>query len=111
MLVFVAYFIFQAQTALNNCVLGNTSILAENPNDWEASFHLQEVASQQGSSGTWRGSTKQVAASDTWSTGWPNASSASLWGSTPLDTGDQSRTTPSSLNSFLPGDLLGGESM
>ncbi|GJQ80904.1 hypothetical protein Trydic_g4721 [Trypoxylus dichotomus] len=104
----------KAQQALNNCVLGNTTILAENPTEWEASIHLQQVASQQsGSSGSWRTTSKQQvsAADNTWSTGWPNSSSTSLWGSTPLDSGDQSRATPSSLNSFLPGDLLGGESM
>ncbi|KAI4455914.1 trinucleotide repeat-containing protein [Holotrichia oblita] len=104
----------KAQQALNNCVLGNTTILAENPTEWEAGIHLQQVANQQsGSSGTWRGTSKQQvsAADNTWSTGWPNSTSTSLWGSTPLDSGDQSRATPSSLNSFLPGDLLGGESM
>lgn len=75
---------------------------------------------QGGSSGAWRGggggggSSKQpvTGAADTWSTGWPsNASAASLWGTSPLDSADQARATPSSLNSFLPGDLLGGESM
>ncbi|CAB3361831.1 Hypothetical predicted protein [Cloeon dipterum] len=34
-------------------------------------------------------------------------SASSLWGAAPLDAGDQHRATPSSLNSFLPGDLLG----
>ncbi|XP_015838344.1 protein Gawky isoform X3 [Tribolium castaneum] len=103
----------KAQTALNNCVLGNTTILAENPSEWDANALLQQVASQQSSSGAWRGSTKQPSTgSDTWSTGWSNSqSSASLWGSTTLDTTDPARATPSSLNSFLPGDLLGGESM
>ncbi|XP_022916638.1 protein Gawky [Onthophagus taurus] len=104
----------KAQTALNNCVLGNTTILAENPSEWEASLHLQQVSSQQGgSTGSWRNSGKQqvVGTADTWSTGWPNASSTSLWGSSALDSADQSRATPSSLNSYLPGDLLGGESM
>lgn len=106
---------FQAQTALNNCVLGNTTILAENPTDWDAQNILQQLANQQGgSSGGWRGSGggKQPNSSgDTWSTGWPNATSTSLWGSSALDTADQARATPSSLNSYLPGDLLGGESM
>ncbi|KAB0794077.1 hypothetical protein PPYR_13697 [Photinus pyralis] len=104
----------KAQTALNNCVLGNTTILAENPTDWEAQSLLQQVASQGGSSGGWRSTNKQPAtAGDTWSTGWPNnPSTTSLWGSGTLDNSDQSRATPSSLNSFLPGDLLGsGESM
>lgn len=103
----------KAQTALNNCVLGNTTILAENPTDWDASTLLQQVASQQsGSSGAWRGSTKQPAGADTWSTGWPNnPSTASLWAAPQLDSSDPARGTPSSLNSFLPNDLLGGESM
>nr|CAI5868467.1 unnamed protein product [Callosobruchus analis] len=117
----------KAQTALNNCVLGNTTILAENPTDWDASALLQQVASQQGSGGGgWRGSgassnaggpNKQSAAAapvstaDTWGTGWPNnPSAASLW-APPMDSADAQRGTPSSLNSFLPNDLLGGESM
>ncbi|XP_018330621.1 protein Gawky isoform X2 [Agrilus planipennis] len=103
----------KAQTALNNCVLGNTTILAENPSDWEANTLLQQAAPQQsGTSGGWRNPGKP--ASDTWSSGWPNAATAtSLWGSSTLDSGDhQARGTPSNLNSFLPGDLLGsGESI
>ncbi|XP_049826803.1 protein Gawky isoform X2 [Aethina tumida] len=103
----------KAKSALNNCVLGNTTILAENPSDWDASALLQQVASQQNSSGGWRGSAgKPAAGADTWSSGgWPNAPTSSLWANTPLDSADQSRATPSSLNSFLPNDLLGGESM
>lgn len=68
---------------------------------------------QGGSSGAWRGSGKQPGAgADTWSTGWPNNPSAgSLWGSSALDSAEQARATPSSLTSYLPGDLLGGESM
>lgn len=103
---------------MNNCVLGNTTILAENPNEWETNAILQQMSTNQqgGSSGAWRGggSGKQpvTGTADTWSTGWPsNASAASLWGTSPLDSADQARATPSSLNSFLPGDLLGGESM
>lgn len=52
---------------------------------------------------------------------WPQTTStaSALWGSGGLVDGggsnsnavDQHRATPSSLNSFLPGDLLGGESM
>ncbi|KAJ8951589.1 hypothetical protein NQ318_020466 [Aromia moschata] len=97
------------KTTLNNCVLGNTTILAENPTDWDASALLQQVASQQsGSSGAWRGSSKQPSGADTWSTGWPNnPSTASLWAAPTLDTTDPARGTPSSLNSFLPNDLLG----
>lgn len=107
------YLSLKAQTALNNCVLGNTTILAENPNEWETNAILQQMSSQQGgSSNAWRGSGKQPGSgADTWSTGWPSNASASLWGSAGLDSAEQARATPSSLNSFLPGDLLGGESM
>ncbi|XP_017786901.1 PREDICTED: protein Gawky isoform X2 [Nicrophorus vespilloides] len=101
----------KAQNALNNCVLGNTTILAENPTDWEATSLLREVANQQGSSGGWRGGSTKPTAADTWSTSWSNSSTTSLWGSSTLDTGDQSRATPSSLQSFLPENLLGGETM
>lgn len=104
---------------MNNCVLGNTTILAENPNEWETNAILQQMSTNQqgGTSGAWRGTgtAKQPGGNgtaDTWSTGWPsNATAASLWGTSPLDSADQARATPSSLNSFLPGDLLGGESM
>ncbi|XP_060522556.1 protein Gawky isoform X3 [Cylas formicarius] len=105
----------KAQTALNNCVLGNTTILAENPTDWDASTLLQSIANQQGaSSGGWRASSTKpgVSAGDTWSTGWPNnPSGVGLWATTSLDSNDPARATPASLNSFLPNDLLGGESM
>ncbi|XP_056642244.1 protein Gawky isoform X1 [Diorhabda sublineata] len=104
----------KAQTTLNNCVLGNTTILAENPTDWDANTLLQQVAASQqsGSSGAWRGSSKQPSGADTWSTGWPNnPTSTSLWAAPQLDNSDPARGTPSSLNSFLPNDLLGGESM
>ncbi|XP_050301424.1 protein Gawky isoform X2 [Anthonomus grandis grandis] len=100
----------KAQTALNNCVLGNTTILAENPTDWEANTLLQSIANQQGgNSGGWRSSSTKPGG-DTWSTGWSN-NPTSLWATTPLDSSDPARATPSSLNSFLPNDLLGGESM
>ncbi|XP_045477567.1 protein Gawky isoform X3 [Harmonia axyridis] len=103
----------KAQTALNNCVLGNTTILAENPTDWDANTLLQSVASQGGSSGGWRGNNKQPGSGgDAWSSGWSNNNpSANLWGTSGLDVSDAARATPSSLNSFLPGDLLGGESI
>ncbi|KAF7266603.1 hypothetical protein GWI33_020105 [Rhynchophorus ferrugineus] len=100
----------KAQTALNNCVLGNTTILAENPTDWDANTLLQSIAHQQGgSSGAWRNTTSKPGG-DAWSTNWSNNPS-SLWGNTTLDTTDPARATPSSLNSFLPNDLLGGESI
>nr|CAD7442204.1 unnamed protein product [Timema bartmani] len=124
----------KAQGALNNCVLGNTTIFAESPADSEVLSVLQCLGHgaqpNQGSSSTntWgslRGSSTSSAAppttaksgSDTWASGgsggsqglWPpNPSASSLWGDAG---GDQHRATPSSLNSFLPGDLLGGESI
>ncbi|XP_071444399.1 protein Gawky isoform X1 [Hetaerina americana] len=142
----------KAQGALNNCVLGNTTIFAESPGESEVHSLLQHLGhgaqqqQQQGGSSTpWgirgAGAAPQVvssnpqahfapvapnsqsgqppskAASDAWSGGggsqlWPSPSASSLWGAPPLDGGnDQHRATPSSLNSFLPGDLLGGESM
>lgn len=110
----------QAQGALNNCVLGNTTIFAESPVESEVHALLQHLGQQGGSNSGWNrpaaggggggGVSKPAGATtDTWSTGWPssNASSGSLWGAPPLD---EHRATPS-LNSFLPGDLLGGESM
>lgn len=99
---------------MNNCVLGNTTILAENPSEWDASALLQQAVNQQNSSGAWRGSTnKPSTGADTWSTSWSNSqsSASSLWGSSTLDTSDPARATPSNINSYLPGDLLGGESM
>lgn len=122
-------FIQQAQGALNSCVLGNTTIFAESPAENEVHGLLQQL-NQQGTSGNnWsRGGgnnqNKQLQSSNTgsiqtpsdaWST---NAGSSQLWSSalwggppTSMDTSDPHRATPSSLNSFLPGDLLGGESM
>lgn len=81
--------------------------------DWDANTLLQTVASQGGSSGGWRANNKQPGSGgDTWSSGWSNNNpSANLWGTSGLDVSDAARATPSSLNSFLPGDLLGGESI
>ncbi|KAL4709857.1 hypothetical protein ACJJTC_003820 [Scirpophaga incertulas] len=81
----------KAQMALNNCVLSNTTIFAESPAESEVQMILQHLGS--GGGGAWRGGSK-----DGW--GFP-----SLW-----PDHDQ-RATPSSLNSFLPPDLLGGESI
>ncbi|XP_015596287.1 trinucleotide repeat-containing gene 6C protein isoform X2 [Cephus cinctus] len=114
----------KAQGALNNCVLGNTTIFAESPADSEVHTLLQQLShggqQQTGGSGgsgwglrptskagpppdTWGGSSSQL-----W--GAP-PSTNSLWSNTGIDSSDQQRATPSSLNSYLPGDLLGGESM
>ncbi|XP_034939131.1 trinucleotide repeat-containing gene 6C protein isoform X3 [Chelonus insularis] len=115
----------KAQLALNNCVLGNTTIFAESPTDSEVHTLLQQLShggqQQTGASGgngwglrpsnkagpppdTWGGSSSQL-----WSA--PLPSSNSLWSNSGLDSGDAQRTTPSSLNSYLPENLLGGESM
>ncbi|CAH2037775.1 unnamed protein product, partial [Iphiclides podalirius] len=82
----------KAQMALNNCVLSNTTIFAESPAESEVQMILQHLGS--GGGGAWRGQGK-----DGW--GFPG-----LW----PDQHEQ-RATPSSLNSFLPPDLLGGESI
>ncbi|XP_072152180.1 protein Gawky isoform X2 [Bemisia tabaci] len=102
----------KAQGALNNCVLGNTTIFAESPAESEVHSLLQHLGQQGGSNSGWNrptgGAPKPAGTTDTWSSGWPsNSPSSSLWGAPPLD---EHRSTPS-LNSFLPGDLLGGESM
>lgn len=87
-------FLVQAQMALNNCVLSNTTIFAESPAESEVQMILQHLGS--GGGGAWR----QQGSKDSWG-GFPG-----LW----PDQHDQ-RATPSSLNSFLPPDLLGGESI
>lgn len=117
-------FSFQAQGALNNCVLGNTTIFAESPAESEVHTILQQLShggqQQAGGSGGagWglRPTNKAGPPPDTW-----GGSSSQLWGAPPtsnslwsnagIDNSDQQRATPSSLNSYLPGDLLGGESM
>ncbi|XP_011298524.1 protein Gawky isoform X2 [Fopius arisanus] len=114
----------KAQGALNNCVLGNTTIFAESPADSEVHTLLQQLShggqQQTGSSGGsgWglRSSNKAGPPPDTWGGtssqlwGAPPTTN-SLWSNTGIDSGEAHRTTPSSLNSYLPGDLLGGESM
>ncbi|KAM3964506.1 LOW QUALITY PROTEIN: trinucleotide repeat containing adaptor protein gawky [Aphomia sociella] len=84
----------KAQMALNNCVLSNTTIFAESPAESEVQMILQHLGN--GGGGGWRGG----AGKDGWG-GFPG-----LW----PDQHEQ-RATPSSLNSFLPPDLLGGESI
>lgn len=114
---------FQAQGALNNCVLSNTTIFAESLVDNEAQSLLQHLGQQSSGGGGWglRGGSTPGQGSgpkgappggDTWGSGsqlWApsNSGGSSLWGPPPLDNSDQHRATPSSLNSFLPGDLLG----
>ncbi|XP_023248225.1 protein Gawky isoform X7 [Copidosoma floridanum] len=123
----------KAQGALNNCVLGNTTIFAESPLEGEIDTLLKQLlpsrdagagpagtGAQQPNSGAGWGlrpaANKAGPPTDTWGASTSQLwgappSSNSLWGSSGLDSSDQQRATPSSLNSYLPGDLLGGESM
>lgn len=84
--------------ALNNCVLSNTTIFAESPAESEVQLILQHLGSGGGSA--WRGGGGGAAGKDSW------GAFPGLW----PDQHEQ-RATPSSLNSFLPPDLLGGESI
>lgn len=127
----------QAQSTLNNCVLVNTTIFAESPAEAEVAQMLQQLShggggsqppatGNAGSGWGMRPANKSGPPPDTWSGGsggggGGGGSSGQLWGAPPasnslwsnsgLDSSDQQRATPSSLNSYLPGDLLGGESM
>lgn len=94
----------KAQMALNNCVLSNTTIFAESPAESEVQMILQHLGS--GGGGAWRGGGGGVG-------GGGAASAKDSWGAFPGLWPDQheQRATPSSLNSFLPPDLLGGESI
>ena len=141
-------------TALNHCVLGNTTIFAESPTDMEVNALLPQLGPNQ--SNNWRNSTNNntnkgpsgavatsasvtssVTGLDKWGGSaatqnvWPQSNSnasvsggvvggngsgvavgTNLWNTNALDSSvDAPRATPSSINNFLPGDLLGGESM
>lgn len=125
----------KAQQALNNCVLGNTTICAESPTDSEVQTILQHLGvpggnntnnnnnnnnvGNMGSTGgglggnnnsqPWRtGGSQQsnVRSTDTWGSGW--SSSGPTINPWTLD-GPTERGTPSNLNSFLPESLLAGD--
>lgn len=141
----------KAQVSLNNCVLGNTTILADIPSEIEVRQYLQHMANQSAGgniswpsqpqagnaatsfrnnsttypfassatstnnsakldSTSWNGNSLTMAAnSQLWS--FPNSTS-SLWGGSQQPIGDHhDQSTNTTLNSFLPGDLLGGEPM
>lgn len=121
----------KAQSALNNCVLGNTTMLADIPSDSEIQQYLQ-VSSGQANNAAWSSSQNgsgsnsfHVSGSSAFSgsstgTGYNsnwngNASqlwsfsNSSLWGSTQPSNDHDASTNP--INSYLPGDLLGGEPM
>ncbi|KAG8197988.1 hypothetical protein JTE90_029382 [Oedothorax gibbosus] len=125
----------KARSALNNCVLSNTTILVDIPTEGEVKAYLQLANGSSNSASSASGAT-------TWSSGEPGfnggSSSGKLgtanWNSTSLNLQSSSsdvwsfssgsggnglwpmQTTPtdhdpciaSPLNSFLPGDLLGG---
>lgn len=120
---------------MNNCVLGNTTIFAESPTDAEVQMLLTHLSGGGSSSASGNNSTQQQSnwnngrngnngnsqgqqGSDTWANNqlWgsnnsgPPGNTSSLWGAG-ADQIDPHRTTPSSLNSFMPGDLLGSETM
>jgi trinucleotide repeat-containing gene 6 protein len=113
----------KAQNALNNCVLGNTTILAETAGEQD----VHNLTQGSGNAGGPANNSQPPphSTSGGFSSGGSNGRStnenpwgvlrdssplwsSSPWGSTGLDGPD--RATPSSLNSLLPGDLLGGES-
>ncbi|VVC42069.1 Hypothetical protein CINCED_3A001568 [Cinara cedri] len=124
----------KAQGALNNCVLSNTTIFAESPTDAEVQMLLTHLSGGGGGSASGNNSSQQQSnwnngrngngnsqgqqGSDTWANSqlWggnnsgPPSNTSSLWGGG-ADQIDPHRTTPSSLNSFMPGDLLGSETM
>lgn len=128
----------QAQGNLNNCLLSNTTILAEFASDLDVKQVLGGQPAGGGSGGgpstpgatplSWgnassdhRGSTPTSSGSkvDTWSTGgsnlWSNSGSnggSSLWsgaGLTDPTSDQQQRATPSSLKPYLPDGLLTSE--
>ncbi|XP_055600693.1 protein Gawky-like [Uranotaenia lowii] len=112
----------KAQLALNNCMLGNTTICAEIPTESDVQNILQHLGPPSGSNGmaggqsggqNWRlGAAAQSQptrppVNDTWGSAWPSSGAGNnLWA--PLD-GPSDRTTPANLNSFLPESLLGTE--
>lgn len=123
---------FQAQKALNNCLLGNTTIHASITSESDAGQILSNLGGQPSSSTPTRGTTpastavtsgssalgslslpKSSSSSDMWSALTATSASGgggslfgganSVWGA-PSDV-DEHRTTP--LQSFLPSSLLG----
>jgi len=129
-----------AQNALNNCVLGNTTILAETASETDVFTLMQGLnggaaaQSSSNNSGFGSGNMNKTGNENPWGVAARNPSKGSgqwdlehrdnsplwnsPWGSSNTDASDaelifgdsKSRSTPSSLNNLLPGDLLGGES-
>ncbi|XP_054718989.1 LOW QUALITY PROTEIN: protein Gawky-like [Uloborus diversus] len=128
----------KAQSALNNCVLGNTTMLADMPSEGEIQQYLQQVSSGQAGSNTWSsqqpqqqsaggttgfhgsssstfyGGSANGAGGSNWSGNVSTSqlwsfSNPSLWGTSQPSNDHDASTNP--MNSYLPGDLLGGEPM
>lgn len=107
----------KAQQALDSCVLGNTTIVAELVSDANAARLLEQLNAQGGSGGnsSLMRTTSEIGEKETsqwngasavWSSGGIGSGggvgASSLWDGTPgLD----------EHNSLLPGDLLGGQSI
>ncbi|CAG7822859.1 unnamed protein product [Allacma fusca] len=111
----------KAQNALNNCVLGNTTILAETAGEGDvhnliqglngsAAVNNSQPTSNNAGISSGNNNSRQSSNDNPWNVLRDNSPlwSSSPWGTAGLDAPD--RATPSSLNSLLPGDLLGGES-
>ncbi|KAK2711366.1 protein Gawky-like isoform X2 [Artemia franciscana] len=110
----------KAQCALNSCVLGNTTILAEVPSETDVHAWLSQLGG--GSSNNqsqWQGMRGSTPTSKQTNDGWgvwanssgvASASGSSVWSAPSLEREGNSGMN-ASLNAFLPGDLLGGESM
>lgn len=90
---------------------GGGSVSGNNPAQQQSNWN-------NGRGGNNGGNSQGQQGSDTWANSqlWggnnsgPPGNTSSLWGAG-ADQIDPHRTTPSSLNSFMPGDLLGSETM
>ncbi|XP_042898538.1 protein Gawky [Parasteatoda tepidariorum] len=130
----------KAQSALNNCVLGNTTMLADIPNESEIQQYLQVASGQSsgggaggnswppsqsnsgsssyqssgGSSNTYYGNSNNGSSGGNWNS---NAPTSQLWSfsnsslwGSSQSSNDHDAST-NPINSYLPNDLLGGEPM
>lgn len=117
----------QAQKALHQCLLGNTTIHANTATDNEVSMILQQLGVNPQQSGNSLASNSgsntpmtsaaivtsssllpSTSGADTWGMPAASSGSGSIWSMPELgggQGGDNQRGTP--LNSLLPGDLLG----
>ncbi len=115
----------KAQKALNNCLLGNTTINATLTSDAEAANILQQLGGgQQSATNATTPSTsttsgglqlpKSSNSNDMWSVGGnvPTSmlSGSSVWGAPSVSSEDARNSTPQ-LQPYLPGDLLGESNM